>query len=243
MAAPLTGSVGLVTGAAKGIGAAIAAETAAQGAAVCLIDIDEGALGESVTRIEDAGGKALAAPADVRDYAAVEGAVGACLEHFGKLDFLVANAGVGDYSLMSDGDPDRWRTVLETNVLGVAYAIRAALPHMKERRNGHVVLMSSIAGREAWVGEPIYIASKWALLGLGHSLRLECIEHDVRVTLVEPNIVDTPLVRSTEDGREELDRYASLDPSDVARAVAYVLAEPAGVAVTELVIRSVGPEL
>jgi NADP-dependent 3-hydroxy acid dehydrogenase YdfG len=237
----LAGRVGLVTGAANGIGQAVARAAVAEGAALCLLDRDVQAAASAAASLAAAGTKAIAAGADVRVYAEVEHAVALAREQLGEIDFLVANAGIGDYGLMSDGDPERWRAVMETNVLGVAYAIRAVLGTMKERGRGDVVLMSSIAGRQAWVGEPIYIASKWALVGLGHSLRLECESAGVRVTLVEPSIVDTPLVRSTPDGRDELEKFASLDPADVARAVVYVLGEPANVAVGELVIRPLGP--
>ncbi|WP_457832136.1 SDR family oxidoreductase, partial [Staphylococcus aureus] len=82
-----------------------------------------------------------------------------CVDELGAVDILVANAGISDYALMSEGDPARWRRLLEINVLGAAHAIRCVLPGMKQRRRGHVVLMASTAGRTAWVGEPMYIAS------------------------------------------------------------------------------------
>jgi NADP-dependent 3-hydroxy acid dehydrogenase YdfG len=242
-AGSLAGRAGLVTGAGKGIGAAIAAEVAARGPAVAVADVDADAAQAVAGEIAAAGGRALAAHVDVRRFEEVDRACAACLSELGGLDFVVANAGIGDYSLMSDGDPERWRTLIETNVLGAAYTVRAALPHMKAARRGHVVLMASIAGREAWVGEPIYIASKWAVVGLGRTLRLECAPHDVRVTLIEPSMVDTPLVRGSAEGRKELDDFAALAPADVARAVAFALEQPDGVGVSEIVIRAVGPEL
>jgi NADP-dependent 3-hydroxy acid dehydrogenase YdfG len=114
---------------------------------------------------------------------------------------------------------------------------------MQEQRGGHIVLMASIAGRQTWVGEPVYIATKWAVVGLGWALRKEALEHGVRVTMIEPGMVDTPLVRSTSEGRSELDRFAALRIDDVARAVAFALAQPDDVAVTEMMITPVGPEL
>jgi NADP-dependent 3-hydroxy acid dehydrogenase YdfG len=210
---------------------------------VVVADFDAEAADAVAAAISADGGRAVAAHVDVRRFDEVERACQACRSELGGLDFVVANAGIGDYSLMSDGEPERWRTLVETNVLGAAFTVRAALPHMKAQGRGHIVLMASIAGREAWVGEPIYIASKWAVVGLGRTLRLECAPHNVRVTLIEPSMVDTPLVRSTDEGRKELDEFAALDAADVARAVGFALEQPDGVGVSEIVIRAVGPEL
>ena len=129
----LAGRVGVVTGAANGIGQAVARAATAEGAAMCVLDRDLEAAAGVAASLAAAGAQAIAAGADVRVYAEVERAVALAREQLGEVDFLVANAGVGDYSLMSDGDPERWRAVLETNVLGVAYAIRAVVGEMKER--------------------------------------------------------------------------------------------------------------
>jgi NADP-dependent 3-hydroxy acid dehydrogenase YdfG len=236
----LTGGSVLVTGAAKGIGAAAARACLGGGARVGILDSDHDAAAALATELGDA---ALALPADVSDYAEVAQAAETLRDRFGPITALIANAGIGHYGLMSDGDPESWRRLLEINVLGAAYAVRAVLGEMKDRGEGHVVLMASVAGREAWAGEPIYIASKHALVGMGHSLRQECASHGIAVTLIEPAIVDTPLVRATEEGRAELERYATLSAGDVGRAVVFALEQPPGVGISELVIRAVGPEL
>jgi NADP-dependent 3-hydroxy acid dehydrogenase YdfG len=230
----------LVTGAAKGIGAGVARCCAGSGARVGLLDADADGAAALAGELGDA---ACALPADVRHYDEVVRAAEQLRERFGPITAVVANAGVGEYALMSEGDPESWRRLLEINVLGAAHAVRAVLSEMKERGAGRVVLMASVAGREAWPGEPMYIASKHALVGLGHSLRQECVSHGIAVTLIEPAIVDTPLVRGTEEGRSELERFAALDPEDVGRAVVFALGQRAGVGVSELVLRAIGPEL
>jgi 3-oxoacyl-[acyl-carrier protein] reductase len=240
---PLAGRAGLVTGAAKGIGAAVLEAVAQRGAAVVGMDVDAAALEAAVDRVNAAGGTASAAAGDVSRDADVEAAAAACTVRHGQVDFVVANAGIGNYSLMSDGDPNAWRRLLEVNLLGAAYTVRAVLADMKRRGSGDVVLMASIAGRESWVGEPIYIASKWGMVGLARSLREECAPHQVRVTVVEPTMVDTPLVRATEDGRRELGQYPALAAADVARVVVMALEQPPGVSVGEIVLRAVGPEI
>jgi NADP-dependent 3-hydroxy acid dehydrogenase YdfG len=242
MGAGLRGRVALVTGAAKGIGAAAGRQLAAAGAAVVLADVDEDAAAAAARAIAAEGGQAEAARCDVRDFAQASAVCQRAADRFGPVDLLVANAGVGDYSSMSTGDPGRWQTLLDINVMGVAHCVRAVLPGMKQRRSGDVIIMASIAGRESWAGEPVYIASKHALVGLGSSLRRECAADGVRVTLIEPAIVDTPLVRSTAEGRTELAAYAALAPDDVARAVVFAASQPPGVCVSELVIRAVGAE-
>ncbi len=239
----LSGLAGIVTGAGRGIGEGCARKLAGYGARVLLADLDEGRLRQVAAKIRDAGGEAETQVTDVRDWPSVEALAATCLERFGAIDFVVANAGIGSYSALHDGDPTLWRRVVETNLLGVLHTVRATYPQMKEAGRGHIVLMASIAGRQTWVGEPIYIATKWGVVGFGWALRKEAIPHNVRVTMIEPGMVDTPLLQETEEGRGEIERFASLSIDDVARAVAFALAQPEGVAVSELMITPVGPEL
>lgn len=184
----------------------------------------------------DAGDSIITRACDVRRYEDLVALHDAALAEYGRLDYVVANAGVTEWGLMSDGDPERWRAVIETNVLGTAFAIRATLPTLLRAGAGHIVITASISGRVAYVGEPLYVASKWALVGLGRTLRKEVAGSGIRVTLIEPGIVDTPLVSGTEEGRRELAEQRALSPEDVAAGVAFALARPDHVDIDELVI-------
>lgn len=227
------GRVAIVTGGARGIGAAISRDLAARGARVVVGELSEA---RARSFAQDSGDLVTAHACDVRDYAQVAALHDAALSAHGRLDYVIANAGVTDWGSMSDGDPERWRAVLETNVLGTAHTIRATLPTLLQQRHGHVVITASISGRVTYVGEPIYIASKWALVGLGRALRKEVAPAGIRVTLIEPGIVDTPLVSETEEGRQELAQVRALAPEDVADGVVFALGRPDHVDIDELVI-------
>jgi NADP-dependent 3-hydroxy acid dehydrogenase YdfG len=221
----------------SGIGAATAVAFGRLGARVGLFDVlaDRGTA--VVEAVRAAGGDAVAVAADVREPDALARAVGVVRERFGAIDALVANAGIADQSSTAAGYPARWRAVVETNVLGVLYSVRAVLPTMLERRRGHVFIVASVSGREAYVGEPVYIASKWAQVGFGHVLRQEVAAADIRVTLVEPGIVDTPLTRDNPVVRPLLEAAEPLAPDDVARAIVYGYEQPPHVVVSELTVR------
>jgi NADP-dependent 3-hydroxy acid dehydrogenase YdfG len=241
-AGDLTGTVGLVTGGVSGIGAAITAELRGHGAAVVAVDRNAH-LGAAAASPGTAPAPATREVAgDVRDFATMCAISGRVRDEFGRLDFVVANAGITDWGSLSDGDPQRWHDVIDTNVLGVAQTIRATMPVLIAQGRGHIVITASISGRTAYVGEPIYIATKWALVGLGKALRKEARPAGVRVSLIEPGIVDTPLVQQTAEGAAELAAVRALDPQDVARVVAFVLEQPAHVNIDEIMISPLGQD-
>lgn len=225
----LSTAVAMVTGGVSGIGAAVTAALRDRGATV--VAVDRYATSESVP-----GEPTRELVANVRDYASMAAITAKIIAEFGHLDILMANAAITDWSLMSTGDPERWHDVIDTNVLGVAHTVRAALPALVAQGHGHIAITASISGRTTYVGEPIYIATKWALVGLGGALRKEVGDSGVRVSLIEPGIVDTPLVRNSVEGAAELASRQSLNPEDIARAVLFVLEQPAHVNIDELMI-------
>jgi hypothetical protein len=190
-----------------------------------------------VGRVRAAGGEAVCLVADVRDACSHDQAVEEATRRWGRIDFLLANAGIADQSRVATGDPERWRAVIETNLLGAIYSTHSVLPAMLRQGSGHVLIMSSVSGRETYVGEPVYIASKWGLVGFAHALRLELIEAGIRVTVIEPGLVSTPLTRDNPKVRPLLDDIEPLTPEDVGRAVVFAFQQPERVAISEIVVR------
>ncbi|MEA2426402.1 MAG: hypothetical protein QOF37_30 [Thermoleophilaceae bacterium] len=218
----------LITGASSGIGAATARHAARDGWKVVISARSEDKLAELASELGD--DSALAQRCDVTEFSDQERLVAAALDRFGRIDAVFANAGFGAKRGFLEEDPDSWRGMVLTNVLGVAYTIRATLPHIRERGTGHYVLTSSVAGRRALPGS-LYSSTKWAVTGMGESLRqeLRAEKSRVRVTVVEPGMVDTPFF----DNRPS----DALEPDDIARIVMFTLAQPERVDINEILVR------
>lgn len=221
----------LITGASTGIGAATARAAAEAGYRVALVARTEDRLQALATEL---GGddRALAVPGHVASWEDQEAMVARVLERFGRLDVTFANAGFGAQRGFETETPEFWREMVLTNVLGVAYTIRATLPAMRES-TGHYLITSSVAGRRPLTGS-LYSATKHAVTAMGEALRQELNGTGVRVTLIEPGMVDTPFF----DNRPT----AALQAEDIARAVMYALAQPPHVDVNELLIRPTAQE-
>jgi NADP-dependent 3-hydroxy acid dehydrogenase YdfG len=232
-----TSPVGIVTGGVGGIGAACAVALGRLGGRLVLADRSLHGGEALVQRVEEAGGAAILEQLDVRDAEDQERVVRVALDRFGRIDFLLALAGIADQSSVADGDPELWRTVVETNVLGLLYSCRAVAGAMQRQGSGHILIMASVSGRDPYVGEPVYIASKWAQVGFAHSLRLELQPAGIRVTLIEPGLVDTPLTRGNPKVQPLLEAIEPLTAEDVAQAVVYAFSQPPHVAVSEVVVR------
>src|SRR6187200_798137 len=221
----------LITGASSGIGAATARAASGKYRLVLAARRED-----QLERLaEELGGpeRAMAVRCDVAEWAQVEAMARATLEAFGRIDAVFANAGFGAKRGFLEETPEHWRSMVLTNVYGVALTIRATLPHLLERGDGHFLVTSSIAGRRVLPGS-LYSATKWAATAIGEALRQELRQihdnHGIRVTLIEPGMVDTPFFDNRPGDR-------ALQDDDIARAVVYALEQPKGVDVYEILIR------
>jgi clavulanate-9-aldehyde reducatase len=238
----LDGKVALVTGASSGIGESTAEALAAAGAAVAVGARRRDRLDELVQRLTQRGSRCIAVDLDVTDRDACAVAVQRTVDELGALDILVNNAGVMLLGPIETADTSEWVRMINTNVLGLMFMTHAALPHLL-RRSGAVVQMSSAAGRVTRPSTAVYNASKFAVGAFSDVLRQEVAERGVRVIVVEPGAVDTPLREQITDAgaRATLERRMEglhpLDPGDVARAVVFALGQPQHVAVNEILLR------
>jgi NADP-dependent 3-hydroxy acid dehydrogenase YdfG len=228
--------VTMITGAGTGIGASTALELGRVGCPLHLLGRRSDKLEEVAVRIRAAGGAAVVHPCDVRDSVALESIVREIVAEHGRIDVLVANAAVHDTSSVTDGDPSWWHELIDINVLGVLYACHAVLPFMARARSGHIVIVSSVSGRVTYAGEPVYIASKHATVALGDSIRQAVAADGIRVTLVEPGLVDTPMVDNP-FANELKKSVRPLQATDCARAIRFALDQPPHCSVNEIVLR------
>lgn len=245
----LDGQVALVTGASSGIGEATAELLADEGASIVLAARRSEDLNALADRIETAGGDALPVETDVTDEDQIRELIDTIEEEYGRLDVLVNNAGVMLLSPIESADTDDWEQMLDVNVLGLMNTTQAALPLLKESEAGHVVNLSSVAGRKAYAGSGAYNASKFGITAFSEALRQETLDDDIRVTSIEPGAVDTELQEHIpdEDAREEneemLESMTPLEGEDIARAIRYAVTQPAHVDVNEILIRPTEQEL
>jgi 3-oxoacyl-[acyl-carrier protein] reductase len=230
---PLAGQVAVITGAGRGIGAAIAIKLARQGATTVLCGRTRNTLEETAKTIADADGKAAVIVCDVADLAAVESAGRQVLGTLGRADILVNNAGIGGFGgPLHQLPPDAWEQILNTNLRGVFYMIRAFAPMMMAARSGHIINISSLAGKNALPNGAAYAASKWGLNGLTYSVAEELRGHNIRVSVVCPGSVNTEL--SPHVGK---DPAKMLQPEDVAHAVAMLVTQAPQSFVSEVLLR------
>jgi NADP-dependent 3-hydroxy acid dehydrogenase YdfG len=239
----LDGKVAVVTGASSGIGEATAEALAAEGATVVVAARREERLADLTKRIEEGGGKVLAATCDVTDEAQAHGLIRRAEDEFGRVDILVNNAGVMLLSTVGKGLSEEWRRMFDVNVLGLLYATDAAIETMKKQGGGHLVNVSSVAGRKVTRDSSgVYAGSKFAVGAISEGLRQELLQDNIRVTIVEPGAVATELTDhiTDEDARESLVgllKMEILQAEDIANAIVYAVTQPERVSVNEILIR------
>ncbi len=242
------GRVALVTGASSGIGEATVEVLARGGAKVVAAARRKDKLDALVSRITSAGGEAFALTADVSTPEAAAQMVRDAEAHFGRVDILVNNAGVMYLEPTAEADLGRWRHMLELNVLGLIAASQAALPGMRARRDGHIVNIASTAGRVANPNSAGYSASKFAVVGFSEGLRKELVKDRVRVTVIEPGVVETELRDHVvhEEARKGIDQFAAslrqLKSEDVANAILFAVSQPEHVCINEILMRPTDQE-
>ena len=229
----LEGKVALVTGASGGIGAAVARSLA-----------DEGVrLGLASRRGYDLGiADVVAEPCDVRDAAALESFTGKVVERFGGLDILVANAGVGAYGPFLELDPMHLEEMIDINVKGTIYAVRAALPHLLQSDGADIVTVASEAGRRGLPFEAVYCASKFAQVGFTRALDHELRSHGIRCTNVCPGGVATEFAMDRGRTPDMPELAGMMSAEDVAATVLFVLTRPRNHRILEMAFRPVTEE-
>jgi SDR family mycofactocin-dependent oxidoreductase len=255
----LEGRVALITGGARGQGRAHAVTLAGEGADIAVCDVvaplptvpyelaSEADMDETARRVEALGRRCVTARADVRDSTQVGAAVDAALAAFGRVDILVANAGICTFAPLAEMSDDMWEETIDTNLTGVFKSMRAVIPAMRAQGGGRIVATSSMGGRMGMANLGHYVASKWGVIGLVKSLALELAEHGITVNAVCPSTVDTPMAHNpalyglfcpdmVAPTRADVEpvytrmnpmRVPWLDPQDVADAVAFLVSDRA----------------
>jgi NADP-dependent 3-hydroxy acid dehydrogenase YdfG len=236
--------VAVVTGASSGIGEATAKALAREGYAVSLAARREERINELAEEISSSGGKALAVPTDVGDLSSAQALIQRTKDELGSVDVLINNAGVMLLGPILGADIEHWQRMVNVNVLGLMYCTHAALPIMQEQGGGHVVNVSSVAGRVARLGSGVYNATKWGVGAFSESLRQEALNYGVRVTIIEPGYVDTELqghnehpmvVERMAKDKEQIGKV--LEAGDIANAIVYAVQQPEHVSINEVLIR------
>jgi 3-oxoacyl-[acyl-carrier protein] reductase len=232
-ASPLTGQVALVTGAGRGIGAAIARKLSSLGATTILCGRTQSTLEQTARAITESRGKTEVIACDVTAPHQIQHAAARVDSTFGRLDVLVNNAGVGGFnSPLHTLPPEEWERILNTNLRGVYYKIRAFAPLMIRARAGHIINISSLAGKNALPNGAAYAASKWGLNGLTYSVAEELRPHNIRVSVICPGSVDTEL--SPHTGK---DPKKMLQSEDVAHAVVMLVTQAPQSFMSEVLLR------
>ncbi|ACZ40273.1 mycofactocin-coupled SDR family oxidoreductase [Sphaerobacter thermophilus] len=204
----LDGKVAVITGGARGQGRSHAVTLAREGADIVICDIaaqidtvpypmaTPADMEETVRLVEDLDRRCVAVQADVRDGAQMQAVVDRVLSEFGKVDILLANAGISSTSTVVDMTDEQWRDMIDTNLTGVFNSIRAVLPHMIERRSGRIVATASMAGRVGMPNIAHYVAAKWGVIGLVKSVAMEVAQYGITVNAVCPTTVNTPMIHN-----------------------------------------------
>lgn len=231
----------VITGASSGLGEATAQHLSTLGAIVVLGARRVERIEALAHELNTAGGQALAVQTDVTDRAQVQALVDAAIARYGRVDVMLNNAGLMPHSPLERLKIDDWDRMVDVNIKGVLYGIAAVLPHMIERRSGHIINVSSVAGHKVRTGSVVYSATKHAVRVISEGLRQEVKPHGLRTTIISPGAVDTDLPDSiTEpDIADNIRKFyeIAISPASFARAVAYAIGQPDDVDINEILFR------
>jgi len=233
MAIPLTGKISLVTGGAQGIGQAIATTLAQEGSDVVVADLDANRCEETVARVQQLGRKAMAVSVNVGDWDQVKGMIDRVQKDWERIDILVNNAGITRDGLLLRMKEEDWQSVLQVNLTGTFFCVKAVLPTMSRQRSGRIVNIASIVGAIGNIGQANYAASKAAVIGLTKTVAREYASRNITVNAVAPGFIDTAMTQdlSTETKEALLNQIPLKrlgQPSDIADAVSFLCSEKAG---------------
>jgi NADP-dependent 3-hydroxy acid dehydrogenase YdfG len=231
----------ILTGASSGIGEATAKELASRGAKLVLAARREERLRSLRKAIEGEGGDAVYKVTDVTSRGQMQELAQYALDQYGKIDVMVNNAGLMPNSFLHMLKVDEWDRMVDVNIKGVLYGIAAVLPHMRERKDGHVINVSSVAGHVTSPGSAVYSGTKFAVRAITEGLRKEESPNNIRTTIISPGAVATELPNTITD--EDLkakfeDLYdIAIESEDIARAICYAVEEPDSVSINEILVR------
>ena len=242
MSEPVEGKVIVITGASSGLGEAAARHLSAQGASLALGARRAGRIEALAAELTAGGGKALAVTTDVTHSDQVKRLVDTAVERYGRVDVMINNAGLMPHSPLERLKLDDWNRMIDVNVKGVLYGIAAALPHMIQRKSGHIVNVASVAGHVVRPGGAVYSATKTAVRVISEGLRQEVKPHNIRTTVISPGAVASELPDSVTEQDIAADVHKFYEdlaiPADsFARAVIFAISQPEDVDVNEILYR------
>ena len=243
----IAGKIVVITGASSGLGEATARHLSALGATVVLGARRVERINALAAELITAGGAALAVATDVTDSAQVQRLVDAAINTYGRLDVIINNAGLMPHSPLDRCKITDWDRMIDVNIKGVLYGIAAALPHMQQRKSGHIINVSSVAGHKVRPGSAVYAATKHAVLALSEGLRHEVKPYNIRTTVISPGAVATELPNSVTEADVAANvrkiYEMAIPPESFARAVAYAMEQPDDIDVNEILFRPTRQEI
>lgn len=237
----------IITGASSGIGEATARELASKGAKLVLAARRQERLKKLQEEIQQNGGQVIFKVTDVASHEQMEELAEFALKEFGKIDVIVNNAGVMPLSPVHQKKINEWNTMIDVNIKGVLYGIAAVIPSMRERKEGHIINVSSIAGHLVFPASAVYSGTKFAVRAITEGLRIEEASNNIRTTIISPGTITTELLETISDPELKSaiveDCKIGIEPASIARAIGFAIEQPSDVAINEMIVRPTIQEL